>query len=53
MVSPLASKYANNHSEEIHTNVHKAMTAYNNIRNKVRRTQGDSNNKTQIKKYPE
>ena len=34
-VSPLVSKYANDHSEKIHTNIKKAMTGYDNIRNKV------------------
>ena len=34
-VSPLVSKYANNHSEKIHTNVNRAIGGYENIRNKV------------------
>jgi len=34
-VSPLVSKYANDHSEKIHTHVNKAIGGYENIRNKV------------------
>jgi len=39
VVSPLVSKYANNHSEKIHNNINKGMSSYNNIRDKV--IQGD------------
>ena len=35
VVSPLVSKYANNHSEKIHNNVNRAIGGYENIRNKV------------------
>ena len=35
VVSPLVSKYANNHSEKIHTNVNKAIGGYETIQNKV------------------
>ena len=34
-VSPLVSKYANNHREKIHSNVNRAIGGYENIRNKV------------------
>ena len=35
VVSPLVSKFANNHSEKIHTNVNRAIGGYENIRHKV------------------
>ena len=35
VVSPLVSKYANNHSEKIHNKINKGMASYNNIRDKV------------------
>ena len=35
VVSPLVSKYANNHSENIHNTVNRAIGGYENIRNKV------------------
>ena len=35
VVSPLVSKYANNHSEKIHSNVNRAIGGYEHIRNTV------------------
>ena len=35
VVSPLVSKYANNHSEKIHNNVNRAIRGYENLGNKV------------------
>ena len=35
VVSPLVSKYANNHSDKINNNVNRVIGGYENIRNKV------------------
>ena len=34
-VAPLLDKYANSHSNQIHSNVNKAINGYENIRNNV------------------
>ena len=34
-VAPLVDKYANKHSDQIHSNINKAIGGYENIRNKV------------------